>query len=493
MKQLWAFLVLFTLITTGLFAEIEITGVIGSGSTLIKGTNIESEERKLPDDTIEIVKPHDFLVSNYFTGYLEGTFQDESGNVGGMVRIGIDSTTEVQTLIARANGWWKPIPFLKLQVGFIEDFGVTDIVGWGYHANDADEFVVYPKNSYAGGFLSDTTGFYSGTPATWLGTALTFNPLKGLTFTVAAPLGIPAGRAMSYEALAEKITLAGPTLMGYVQPQAYEIYQRAQAQVTYDIWGIGRAALSFSGEGDVNLLEYHGDDPTLIRYSFYPAVFPMMGANVSTIYASFFLTLLEDLGVYLNAGFEYTLPYKAKFTLDDDEKVDVTYNMPMAAGLGISWGTAEYGVKARIGATFGGNAVMEGADTLIEPVKFAIGVLPYYTLGHFRFYLNAGISFKPEENAIDATGGTYSAKVLDDTAAVGWHLNPYITFSAGIGTFYAGFQIGTDGVPYRREYLGDDFSIRSHHPVAYPLDEYGNMNGTRIVEWGVPIGFQVMF
>ncbi|MCL1836922.1 MAG: hypothetical protein FWG46_05185 [Treponema sp.] len=484
MKQLWAFLVIFTLFAAGLFAEIEVTGVVGSGSTLAKGTNIANEV----DEFDEIIKKNDdILVYNYFTGYLEGTIQDENGAAGATVRVGIDATTEVQSLIARANGWWKPIPFLKLQVGFIEDFGVTDIVGWGYHANDADEYVVYPKNSYAGGFLSDTAGFYSGTPSTWLGAALTFNPIKGLTFTFAAPLGIPAGRAMNYSALAEETSLSGPTLTGYVQPKAADVYRRSHAQVAYDIWGVGRLAISFSGEGDINLLEYHDDDPELIRYSFYPAVFPTMSANVSTFYGSFFLTAFEDYGIYLNVGFEYTLPYKAKFDLNETEKIDVTYNLPMAAGIGASWGTAEYGIKARIGATFGGSAVMEGVDPLNEPIKFAVGVLPYYTYRHFRLYLNAGLSFKPEENVINAETSNYFIQELKDTSAFGWHLNPYITINAGLGTFYAGFQIGTDGVPYRRVYAMD-YTIRSHHPVAFPLER-----GVSFIEWGIPIGFQLMF
>ena len=107
-------------------------------------------------------------------------------------------------------------------------------------------------------------------------------------------------------------------------------------------------------------------------------------------------------------------------------------------------------------------SVKDYRGTFKEPFKLAFGILPSYDFGFCKLYFNTGLSFKGKDEIYDGSSIVKSS----DSFAVGWHLNPYVTFKVGPGTFFGGIRVESDGIKY---------------------------NGKRIVDWGIPIGIQLEF
>ncbi|MCL2479642.1 MAG: hypothetical protein FWF22_09075, partial [Treponema sp.] len=175
MKKLFAVFIVFAVLIPGVFAQIDISGSVGGGVTLLKGSNVRT-------DVLQ--------TGNYLSGSIEADGTDDADSFGGTVKLNAEaSTTDPAAWSWSAAVWWKPVYFVKLQLGYIDDFAQTDIVGWGYHANDAESYVVSPQNNYAGDYFSDTTGFYSGTGNGWTGFSLSITPIYGLDINAAVPFG----------------------------------------------------------------------------------------------------------------------------------------------------------------------------------------------------------------------------------------------------------------------------------------------------------------
>ena len=482
MRKSSAVVVLFVLITSGAFGEMAVSGVAGAGSTLLKGSNMRIDGKNDP-----------LKVGNYLKTAIEMADQNDEGTIGGNARLEVEVTETAFAFTPRATVWWQPIPNIRLLLGSIDEFGLTDIVGWGYHANDAEEYVVMTKSYYAGEIFANNTGFYSGTGSEWVGTALSVSPFYGLTLTLA----VPYGRIRTFEIIGQENETGtdGARLNvngGFAQNTAAEIYEKTQAQIAYEIWGVGKAVVSFAGGGNGKLeekadLTIEAGDLTNERNGLrYEGVF--YRANAHTIFASFFLTALEDIGMYINVGVGYTLPVKATgltgtATAPLSSPVDLTYQMPIAAGLGFSYGTDLVGVKAQLAATFGGKATAtssEGASFDV-PTKLGFGVLPYFTAGIFKINLNLGVSYRFSE--YEADGG--EAKERPNSTALGWFVNPYVTVNLGIGMVYVGLQVGSSGITYRDIHRDLD---RSEGTLVYV-----NGEGGKVIQFGIPIGIQLTF
>jgi len=348
-------------------------------------------------------------------GRLQAVAENEDGSFGGMIRLraGYDEKTKIYDDLAEviyAWAWWRPVDMLRLQIGFIDAFKVNNIVGWEFNANDSEDYYVSSAGyEYTGGILHRSTGFYNGT--WWTGAALSIMPLEGLALNLAIPFG--PGNWFLDQNRDEKV-------------RSLDVFRSLHAQAVYTIDGIGRAAITYRGRDDLDTDYIEGNAPTL--------------------YGSFYLYMLEDME--FNVGVAYTFPVKLTVSADG------TYNAPIAAGLGFSYSFGDFALKARFAATFAGYSTAENGDETREPFMLGFGINPSYNFDILKLFFNAGISFVGnEENASDSYG-------------FGWHVNPYITKTIGIGTLYAGVRV-------------ESFGYKS--------------DGDPAIEWGIPIAIQIEF
>ena len=478
MKKLFIVLVIFLVFGSGVFAEITVSGMAGIATTLARGTNVIGD---------------DIRAGNYIKGTIEAGASDENDTFGGSVAVSVESTPLYDQLLGteedplakpwswRASAWYKPNYKWMIELGFINSFAPTDIVGWGYHANDAEDYVIAAKGNITGEYFSQTTGFYSGTGDTWTGLAVSWTPLYGLTFNLAIPFGRMLTHVGTIDETFDGNTFPTPVnrdVMGKIE----DVYLFSHAQVSYNFYSIGTLALTFAGGGNGKVRFIDTRDTQNIK-----PLNPITDAfgfddfipNASTVYGSFLLTALENKGFTLNLGLAYTLPTKSS-------EIDLTYYSPIEAGLGISLGTAKYGVKARFAGTFAGKAAIAGGVTFNEPLLLGMSIMPYFSVKMVKFHLNAAVSYKWEDEYM------YSYNQITtvlNSAALGWQINPYITVTAGSARFYAGFAIECDGLKY--------VGLRARRQQAPTETSSGSgvweQRGTPIFEWYVPVGIQFDF
>lgn len=380
MKKLIAISLALTLVAGAAFAEVSIGGLIQAGATVISGSSAE--------DSV-------LGASGWNTGRLQGTYTNDEGTFGAHVKVNAANEWWANSF---AYAWWKPISQVRVFGGInpFGEFGINYIVGWGWHASDAEDFVAY--NGY--GFTRSAWS-YAGWDAN-AGFALTLAPIDGLAINVVVP----------YAASTE----------------AAEVYNHTIAQLMYNIADVGEIGITYtSGAGYRNWPAPNGtDDPGAIR-------------------AQFYLTAIENL--QLNIGLKYTFAGDIEIA-----SVKTTYTPAIAAGFGLNYNISEtIGVKARLAASFLGNTKKEGVTT-DTPLHLGFDLMPYFDLSILKLFLNLGVDFTAE------------TKDVDDSQIFKWYVNPYITKSAGGGTFYAGFQLYSDG-------KAKDATIG----------------------WGIPIGIQVGF
>ena len=423
MKKLFLVFGFFAIIVSVVSADITISGLVGAESTLLKGTFDK-------DDALE--------ASGLIFGRLQAVAQNENGTFGGLVRVkmGYNANEPGNTY---AWAWWKPIDQVRLQIGFLDALAVSNLVNWSYNENDAEDYIAAAGYEYSGGIFDRSTGFYNGT--WWTGALLSVTPIQGLTFNLAAPFGPGNFFGPGYVSL-DRSNSVDPY-------NAADVYQHLHGQVTYTIDRIGRAALSFKGGGD-GTLNIGGIDLTDFSKVLSNT---NIEANASTIYASFYLFAFRDMS--FNVGLAYTTPTKAT-------DLDITYNSPVAAGLGFSYKSNKFTLKSRFALTFAGKA-KTNRGTLHDPIKLGFGILPSYDFNILKLYFNAGISYKAEDESADISGNVGKVK---DTSAFAWHVNPYITKQVGPGTFFGGICFESYGIKH---------------------------NGKTTVEWSIPIAMQYEF
>jgi hypothetical protein len=410
MKKLIAISLALTLAAGAAFAEATVGGAAKAGATVISG----STEK---DSVLGVSEAH--------SGRLDGIFTNEEGTFGATVRIDSSNT--------HAYAWWKPISLIRVFGGQNPwgEFGINYIVGWGWHSNDAEDYVAY--NGY--GFTRSAWS-YSG----WdkAGFALTLAPIDGLAINVTVPYA--------------------------ASKEAAEVYNHITGQVTYDLTDIGQIGVTYvSGAG--------------YRDS-YPTDSVGVDDDPGAIHAQFYLTAVQNL--QLNIGLKYT------FAGDVTKKNEKTsYTPPITAGFGLNYNISDtFGVKTRLAAGFAGSTKVEDKDAVNNGkyynLKLGFDLMPYFDLSILKLFLNLGIEFSDEtyylnKNDPKAEDEQNKSKPLitDAGSTFGWYVNPYITKSVGGSTFYAGFKLYSDGAKYK--------------------DGITNKDGETIIEWGVPIGIQISF
>jgi hypothetical protein len=393
MKKLFAISLILVIAASAAFAEVTVGGQAGIGVTVISGDSAEDSALK---------------ASGRGGGRVDVIYANDEGTFGAFVRVkplNWDGS-EVKNLYAtgtdRVFAWWQPLSQLKLTLGVDGNgqFGLQYIVGWGWHANDAEDFVA----SYNGyGF---TRGAWSFGGFGGFGAVLTLTPIDGLAINVAVPYKDSGA-------------------------EAPDVYNQMIGQLTYNIADVGEIGVTYdSGAG---YRDWSANDP-------------------GAVHAQFYLTAIQNL--QLNIGLKYTFAGTSIFATG----TEVTTTPPITAGFGLNYNISDtIGVKARLAAGFAGSE-KTGDNTIDDPLQLGFDLMPYFDLSILKLNINLGIEYTDEQK----NGDTVIAK-----SAFAWYVNPYITKSAGGGTFYAGFELYSDGVK--------------------------DSDDKTVIKWGIPIGIQVGF
>jgi hypothetical protein len=394
MKKIIAISVMLVLVAGAVFADVSIGGQFKAGANLIYGSTVKDSEITAGGRT----------EGNGTEGIVNVGFGD--ANLGGKVRLLARSSGDYFSPDAFTFAWWKPTESFRIQAGYNPDadWGTAKIGGWGYNA-EAQDFVALDEWNGGDTFREGNhlwkmrhTGFYDGFKSN-SSIALSFYPSEGLTINIGIPF------------------VAGS--MKGLQSQ----YLESDLQVTYALQDTGVISFTFDGQGAAKKAgttnEYEVEAPK--------------------IFASFYLTAIEGIGVDIGVGFQPKLL---------NEKTP-----PIQVGLGFSYRSEDFGVKLRLGAELAGKDALDNED----PMLISVGVLPYYNLGVCTAYLNAGI-------------GMIMPKEGDSTT--GWFFNPYVVKGVEGAKLFAGLKVWSNGCKG---------------------DKLGATEGDTNVYWGVPIGINVYF
>jgi hypothetical protein len=352
------------------------------------------------------------------TGRIDAVYENDEGSFGALVR--------VQTIgdAGRIFAWWQPLSVLKLTLGKDGNgqYGREKIEGWSWTGAAGDEGVGYTGYQYAHNAWS-AGGFGD------FGATLSLTPIDGLAINVMVPY--------------EKST------------EAAEVYNHMTGQLTYDIADVGEIGVTYkSGAGYRNWGTLGTID--IGAYSeLFGQNFPVTtGTNdPGAVYAHFYLTAIQNLK--LNIGLKYTFAG----TIEPAPSTKLTLTPPINAGFGLDYNISDtIGVKAVLLARVAGSVKLGDVTTDI-PLNLGFDVMPYFDLSILKLYLNLGVDY------------TAKIKDADNSQVFAWFVNPYITKSVGGGTFFAGFQLYSDGKE---------------------LDSTGTKKDPTI-SWAVPIGIEIGF
>jgi len=521
MKKLIAISVILVLFTAAAFAETTFGATVYVTATLLQGTTLDAYPQatlgQLLDQTdansdgypdVLFAVPSGKNYKGVFTGLdfkrlrIQADTTNDEGNFGGRIRFDGSSFDLEEASKGSAadpgkvfsNGlsgfvWWKPIDLLKVQLGKNTDgdFDVATITGWGFY-NDANDWGISQSA------FDDAHGFnalFGG----WgeAGLVLVVSPIEALAINIGIPLsGVKAGGDWS-------------NLAKYV-------YLSSMAQVTFNIEGIGKVALTYQGGiGDTDWEA--GETGKSLKFNPVtfevtdPAVSPIAEkkeiADPAKLYLSFDLTAIENLGAQLGVAYKFGYVTEGNGTwtnigVDPSNPVDLvtpdtskandwTQNGELSIGLGATYDMGAFGLKARVQANLlggGDNEYTVGTTTTTveHNAPFAIGVdlLPYFALSDsFKVYLGLGLGFTGADERTSKAGATTTTTTLNST--VDWNVNPYLTYSVGPATFYAGFKLKGTG-----ERSGEQTVTGS------PITQKGVI-AKSYIDWSVPIGFALSF
>jgi len=314
--------------------------------------------------------------------------------------------------------WWQPIDQLKIQMGKNpeRDWGAAAITGWGLNA-EAQDYVAIDKDSGDIGsayFAARNAGFYPGYEGT--GVELSIYPSDGVAINIGLPFADGGG----------------------ADGRLYRGLSHLHINTKIDIGEVGKLNLSFEG-GDGLWADYD--------------------KSAGTVYASFFVTAIENLGVDL--GVAYPLTYKEG---NDTSSVAGINPKGPHIGLGVKYDGGDFGVKFRAGMEMAGTKKVGDKAESTDESAFGVGVLPYFNLEGMTVFVNAGANLN-------------MSKAGDkDMTITRWFVNPYVLVPAGGLRFYAGLKLfgesWNEGGPYKKK----------------PGDA-----GEALTNWQLPIGFQLYF
>jgi hypothetical protein len=456
MKKLIAISVMCALVVGAAFADTTFGGAIFVGGEFVSGDNNANESE---DASVHSHLKTTSIDKDAYNTIIKVTFGDSEA--GGWFSLHNNG--------GNANpyhwfGWWRPIPQLRLQIGRNTDgdFGVAQISGWGFtgEAKNAGKNGMGAINEYSGPVFglahARTTGWYQGTGDTPNFQISAF-PIEGLTVNLWVPFNNSENAGFTYS--------------------------RIEANVQYRIVDIGTATLSFQSntgylEGDPE--KWYGEDG-ITDVSKSPKV-----------YASFFLTAVENLAVDLGIGFKFPFSnpnYEYEFTTVDpnaglgdkaetvEEKTTTqdTFH-PFEIGLGLRYNMGDFQFKMRAGFSFGGSTTYDTDDIedKKEPLQISFNINPNYKIGKLTVFFYAGLGIQVVEDWEKQPEGD-SWNKSGSNAVVSWFINPYVMIPVGSIRFLTGVQIFSDG-------------------VGHPYYESGTIKyDSAKISWAIPFGFYTYF
>jgi len=468
MKKLIAISVILVLLTAVAFAETSWGGAVFVNATLAEGNTKPGPAGA--DITTGL---------NLSRLRFDGSASNDEGTFGGYLRL--------QQGDFSGFGWWKPIDALKIQLGDNADgqWDPTNIVGYGFWeaASGWGVGIIPEGGSYFGG-----TSFYGGIGK---GLLLSITPLEALAINI----GIP---------------LANGALVK-------DTYLSSDIQVSYNIDGIGTVYVTYDGgaghkdwEGPKNGkdVEYNtpGDPTSGVKTPGYATTPAKPESNdPGSVFLSFDLSAIENLG--LNFGVGYKFGYKNigagtvtgtgtdadpyVITANDNKADDWKENGALAIGLGVSYNiTDQFGLKVRVQAAdllAGGSNEWDVAGVAAsrerkDSINIGADLLPSFAVSDaFKIFLAAGMRF---DTAAVTTAKAGSVTTTTTTnSSLDWYAQPYISYSAGPGTFYAGFRLAGTG-----ERAGE---VKSEGGGSSTTTK--SVTSLSSVAWSIPIGIAISF
>ena len=420
MKKLIAISVMCALVTWAAFAETTLGGQIFVGGALLRGDNVTKSQPQ----TIG-------LQDDWYNTALKVSFSE--GTAGGRLRILGHNTASGDDIFDEWFGYWRPIPQLRIQVGVNKDgdWGTAQISGWGFTGENKNNGDGSPGNQGAmaeyngyqeGRNHSRTTGWYGGISVPSLNFSI--YAIEGLTINIAFPWSTQN---------------AGFTL------------SRFEAQLQYRFTDIGTASLSYQSNTG-----YLKADPD----SWYVSE----QTNMPKIYASFYLTAIENMGLDLGVAYRFPL---------HNERTEADTNYPIEIGLGFRYQVSpDFQFKLRGSVSTGASTKAKDADAIEDITDISFSILPNYKIGTVTVFFYAGMGLKIKPDYEEGESGQYGINESGTIAA--WFVNPYVFIPAGGLRFKVGVQVWSDGNMYMK------------------ADGSGDRDPAKI-GWSIPVGFYAYF
>jgi len=261
MKKFVAVLAVSAMVTTAAFAQASIGGMIGVRGDIINnsGNTGNTPEFALPGDGM------DGLGRGWgHEGRLHLSIGNGEGTAGAGGRMWFNELNPPADLHAWV--WWQPLESLRVFAG--RDpwavYGLTEIVGWGYLANNAEDWLLgwgspgayhYQAPAQTGA-LGRATGFYGGVGFNNMSVQITPMAVDGLEIIYALPF----------------VSL-GPNWVDNGLLSSHFGFR-------YSIPGVGRLALTWQGDA--------------------------AGFNASDFFLSFLVTAIQGMQINIGAHFDLT-------------------------------------------------------------------------------------------------------------------------------------------------------------------------------------------
>lgn len=444
------------MVTTAAHAQVSINGMLGFRADVMDGT------LDFGDGIHSLGRAHDH----------DARFGMTVGNGEGTAGAGLRSWVAAHG--AEGGGqlhawvWWQPMDGLRITAG--RDpwrfYGQAQIVGWGFNANNSEDWLVgfgtagayHYGATQRGARLGRNAGFYAGFGGT--GVSATFRPVEDLPLTLIAAL--PFADVDEFSATGHLVA---------------DTFLNAHVGVRYVFEGIGQ--LSFTWWGAPGHWGWASDGTAALRDPGNVNVGALSGTNQtnsSRAFLSFFFTGVP--GIQVNLGLAYTLPFEILGHRADAEAgvaqgFDQRINFPMEIGLGFLYSAGPLRVAARVAATFAGNrdvlitedGEVTGVENRAIPIQIGFNVHPRFDIGAVSLHLNAGVQFQAESGRQNAEGDWVDG-INAGPAVFGWHANPYVMRMIAAPTrIFAGLHVESSGVT--------------------PEGESGP-----VVTWRIPVGIQ---